>query len=58
MKVWVVGDTWKYEGYSILGIFDSEQKAQTFKSLELHDDIKGFKETEMHFIGIYEFNVG
>lgn len=57
MKVWVVGDTWAYEGYSILGIFDTEQKARTFKSLELHDPIRGFKECEMHFMGIYEFEV-
>lgn len=57
MKVWVVGDTWKYEGYTILGIFDSEGKAKTFRSLEINDPIRGFKETDMHLIGIYEFQV-
>ena len=57
MKVWVVGDTLAYEGYSILGIFDSEQKAKTFKSLELNDPIKGFEENDTHWIGIEEWEV-
>ena len=57
MKVWVVGDTLAHEGYSILGIFDSEQKAETFKSLEINDPLRGFKQNDMHWIGIYEFEV-
>lgn len=34
MKVWVVGDCWAHEGYSIIGIFDSKEKAEIFRSLK------------------------
>ena len=57
MKVWVVSSIWAYEGGPILGIFDSEQKAKTFKSLELNDPIKGFKENDSHWLGIEEWEV-
>ena len=57
MKVYVVSSIWAYEGGPILGIFDSKEKAETFKSLDLADPIKGFEEDDCHWLGIEEWRV-
>jgi hypothetical protein len=55
--VWVVGDCWKHEGYTILGIFDSEEAAKTFKSLEETEEEYPLASRDSHWVQIEKFKL-
>lgn len=61
MKVWVVLDCWAYEGGSIMQIYNSKEKAETFKSLEYSDESEEGhfpkEQRNTHFIHIEEMMV-
>lgn len=56
-EVWVVGDCWAHEGYSILGIFASEKEAKAFKSLEENEEKYPLKDRRTHWVIIEKFKV-
>ena len=55
--VWVVGDCWTHEGYTILGIFDSEEAAKTFKSLEETEEDYPLESRDAHWVSIERFKL-
>ena len=57
MEVWVVGDCWAHEGYSILGIFATEELAKAFKSLEETEYKYPSERRNKHCVIIEKFKV-